>query len=131
MHDYLKKVVEVLGMMHGTVLSLSDFLRALFIGLIILALAFLAIDIVWLRNKREKKRKHTLLEKELYRVQETDDVRKGERKTVIDAFRLRFLLDNPPAKRNAVEDQMDTTDEEAERKYDERMRVKAKVDKRS
>jgi len=123
MHDYLEKVVEVFGTMHGTVLSLSDFLRASFVGLVILALAFVAIDVVWLRNKREKKRKHTLLMNELYRVQETDDVRKGERKTVIDAFRIRFLLDDPPAKRNAVEDQTDTTDETVECKYDERKRA--------
>ena len=112
MHDYLEKVVEVLRTMHGTVLSLSDFLRALFIGLVILALAFVALDIVWLRNKREKKRKHTLLVKELHGVQETDDVRKGERKTVIDAFRIRFPLDDPPAKRNVFEDKADTATDE-------------------
>jgi len=123
MHDYLGKVVEVLGTMQGTILSLSDFLLALFIGLIILALAFIAIDVFWLRNKIEKKRKHTLLMKELYSIQETDDVRKGERKTVIDAFRIRFPLDDPPAKRNAVEDQTDTTDETVERKYAEKKRA--------
>jgi len=99
MHDYLEKVVEVLGTMHGTVLSLSDILMVLFIGLVILALALITIDVVWLRNKREKKRKRTLLMTELFRVQEIDDVRKGEIKTVIDAFRIRFPLDDSPAKK--------------------------------
>ena len=123
MHDYLGKVVEVLGTMHGTVLSLSDFLWASFIGLGILAPAFVAIYVVWLRNKREKKRKQTLLMNELYGVQDTDDVRKGERKTVIDAFRIRFLLDDPSAKRNAVEDKTYATNETVERKKDERKRA--------
>lgn len=123
MHDYLENVVEVLGTMHGTVLSLSDFLRASFIGLGILAPAFVAIYVVWLRNKREKKRKQTLLMNELYGIQDTDDVRKGERKTVIDAFRIRFPPDDPAARRNAVEDKTDTTDEIAEWKHDERKRA--------
>jgi len=95
MNDYLEKVVEVLGTMDVTALSLSDFLRAIFKGLVILALAFVAIDAVWLRKKREKKR---MLMKELYRVQGTDDLRKGERKTIIDVLRTRFPLDDPPAK---------------------------------
>lgn len=60
---------------------------------------------------------------ELYKVQDTDDVRKGESKTVIDAFRIRFPPDDPAAKRNAVEDTTDTTDETVERKYDERKRA--------
>ena len=123
MHDYLEKVAATLGAVRRKVLSSSDFELALFLGVVIvISLAFIALYISWLRDKRKKKR-HFLLERELYRVQETDDTGNREIKTVIDAFRIRFPLDDPPEKRTTVEDQTDTTDEEAKRRYYEGKRA--------
>lgn len=117
MHDYLERLAAIIEAVRRTVLSLSDFELALFLGVVIVAsLAFITLFISWLQNKRKKKR-HILLERELYRVQETDGRGNRERKTIIDAFRIRFPLDDPPEKRTTMEDQTDTTDEEAERKY--------------
>jgi hypothetical protein len=113
MHNYLEKVTEILGALRRTVMSLRDFDLALFLGIVmVVSFAFIALCIRRLRNKRKKKR-HLLLERELYRVQEIDDTGNREIKTVIDAFRIRFPLDDPPEKRTTVEDQMDNTDEES------------------
>jgi hypothetical protein len=113
MHNYLEKVAAILEAVRRTVLPLSDFELALFLGIVIVAsLAFIASCISWLRNKRKKKR-HFLLERELYRIQETDDTGNREIKTVIDAFRIRFPLDDHPEKRTTVEDRMDPIDEES------------------
>ena len=115
MHDYLEKAAEIWGAVRRQVLSSSDFELALFLGVfIVISLAFIVLCISWLRDMRKKKR-HSLLERELYRVQETDDTGYRERKTVIDAFRIRFPKDDHPEKRTTVEDQTDTTDEEAKR----------------
>ena len=112
MHNYLEKVAAILGAVRRTVLSINDFELALFLGIVIVAsLVFIASCTSWLRSKRKKK--HFLLERELYRVQETDDTGNREIKTVIDAFRIRFPLDGPPEKRTTFEDQMDITDEES------------------
>ena len=117
MHVYLEKAAEIWGAVRMQVLSSSDFELALFLGVfIVISLAFIVLCISWLRDMRKKKR-HSLLERELYRVQETDDTGYRERKTVIDAFRIRFPINDPPEKRTTVEDQTDTTDEEAKRKY--------------
>lgn len=118
MHDYLEKSAAILEALRRIVLSLSDFEQVLFLGVVILAsLAFIAICIGWLRDKRKKK-KHSLLERELYRVPETDGMHKGERRTVIDAFRIRFPLDDPPEKRTAVDDRMDAPVAESERRVE-------------
>jgi len=111
MHAYLEKMVAALGTVCRKVLPLSDFELALFLGIVLGAsLAFIAACVSWLQGKRKKKRRF-LLERELYRVQETDDTSNTGRKTVIDAFRIRFPFDDPPEKRPSVEHQMDTTDE--------------------
>ena len=116
MHAYLEKVAATLEAVHRAVLSLSDFELMVFLGGVILAsLASIAICISWVRDKLKKKR-HSLLERELYRVQETDDTGNRERKTVIDAFRIRFPINDPQEKRTTVEDQTNTTEEDAERK---------------
>ena len=87
------------------VLSLSDFERALFLGVVIVtSLAIAALCISWVRDNLKKKR-HFLLERELFRVQETDDTGNRERKTVIDVFRTRFPSDASPEKRTIGEDQ--------------------------
>ena len=118
MHDYLERLAAIIEAVRRTVLSLSDFELALFLGVIIVAsLAFITLFISWLQNKRKKKR-HILLERELYRVPETDGMRKGERRTVIDAFRIRFPLDGPPEKRIVVDDRMDALVAESERKVE-------------
>ena len=123
MHDYIEKVAATMGAVSRKVLFQSDFELALFlVVVIVISLGFIALFISWLRDKRKKKR-HFLLERGLYRVQETDDTGNRERKTVIDAFRIRFPLDDPPEKRTTVEDQTDTTDEEVERKYYEGKRA--------
>jgi hypothetical protein len=123
MHDYLEKVAATVGAVRRKVLSSSDFELLLFLGVVIVvSIAFIALCISWLRDKRKKERQF-LLERELYRVQETDDTDNRERKTVIDAFRIRFPLDDPPEKRSTVEDYTDTIDEEAERKYYEGKRA--------
>lgn len=116
MHNYLEEVVAIIEAVRRTVLSLSDFELAFFLGIVIVAsLAFIASCISWLRKKRKKKR-HLLLERELYRIQGTDEKGDREIKTVIDAFRSRFPLDDPPEKRTTIEDQMDTPNEEPIRK---------------
>ncbi len=118
MHDYLEKSAAIIEALRRVVFSLSAFEQVLFLGVVILAsLVFLAIGIGWVRDKR-KKRKHSLLERELYRVPETDGMRKGERRTVIDAFRIRFPLDGPPEKRIVVDDRMDALVAESERKVE-------------
>jgi len=118
MHDYLEKSAAIIEALRRAVLSLSAFEQVLFLGVVILAsLVFLAIVIGWVRDKR-KKRKHFLLERELYRVPETDGMRKGERRTVIDAFRIRFPLNGTPEKRTAVDDRMDALVAESERKVE-------------
>jgi hypothetical protein len=122
MQDYLERVAATLGAVFRKFLFSSDFELALYLAAaIVISIAFLALCIGWLRNKQKKKR-HFLLERELHRVQETDDTGNRTEKTVIDAFRIRFPSDNPPQKKTAVEDQTDTTDEEAERRYYEEKR---------
>lgn len=117
MHDYLENMVATLGAMYRKVSPLSDFELALYLGVVMVAsLVSIASCIIWLRDKRKKKR-HFLLERELYRVQETGGTGNRERKTVIEAFRIRFPLNDITEMRTAVEGQTDTTDEETECKY--------------
>lgn len=122
MQDYLERVAATLGAVFRKFLFSSDFELGLYLAAaIVISIAFLALCIGWMRNKQKKKR-HFLLERELHRVQETDDTGNRTEKTVIDAFRIRFPSDDLPQKKTAVEDQTDTTDEEAERRYYEEKR---------
>jgi len=122
MQDYLERVAAALEPMLGKFPSPSNFELAFYIGAVVISsLAFIALCISWMRDKRKKKR-HFLLERELHRVQETDDTGNRTEKTVIEAFRIRFPSDDPPEKKTAVEGQTDTPDEEAERRYYEEKR---------
>lgn len=116
MSDYFEKVVAIPDALRRTVLSLSGFESALIFGVLIVAsLAFLASCIHGLRNQRKRKRR-SLLERELHRVEEVDDMGNRKTMTVVDAFRIRFPREVPPEKRTAAEGQIDTADEESERK---------------
>ena len=115
MHVHLEKMATIWETLLKTVMSLSDFEFILLLGVVIVAfLAIIALCIHWLRDNRKKKRTF-LLEQEIYRVQETDDTGKREKKTVIDAFRTRFPLDDLPLKKMTVDDQTDTAEEEVGR----------------
>lgn len=123
MQDYLEQSAAIIEALRRMGSSLSAFEQVMFLGVVILAsLAFIAICIGWVRDKRKKK-KHFLLERELYRVPETDGMRKGERRTVIDAFRIRFPLDDPPEKRTAADDRMDAPVAESDRKVEGKRRA--------
>ncbi|HBX43428.1 MAG TPA: hypothetical protein DEH27_06390 [Deltaproteobacteria bacterium] len=122
MHDYLEKVVAVLGEMLGKVRSLNDIGLAFFLGIIMGgSLWYIASYIVYLRRERRKKKllQLTRIGRELFGIQETDETGGQEGKPEIDAFRRRFPFDDLPKKRTIVEDQTYTTYGEAERKHDE------------
>jgi len=122
MQDYLARVAAAWEPMLRKVLYSSNFELALYLGAVIVtSLAFIALCIGWLRDKRKKKR-HLLVERELHRIQETDDTGNRTEKTVIEAFRLRFPPGDSPEKKTTVEGQTDTPDEEAERRYYEEKR---------
>lgn len=116
MHEYFEKAVAISEALRRKVLSLSGFESAFIFGVVIVAsLAFLASYIHGLRNQRERKRR-SLLEKELHRVEVLDDTGNRKTMTVVDAFRIRFPREIPPEKRTAAEDPIDTADGESERK---------------
>ena len=122
MQDYLERVAAAWEAILRKFLYSSNFELALYLGAVIVtSLAFIVLCIGWLRDKRKKKR-HFLLERELHRVQETDDTGNRTEKTLIDAFRIRFPSEDPPEKKTTVEDQTDTPEEEAERRYYEEKR---------
>ena len=122
MPDYLARVAAAWEPMLRKFLYSSDFEQALYLGAVIItSLALIALCIGWLRDKRKKKR-HFLLERELHRVQETDDTGNRKEKTLIDAFRIRFPPGDSPEKKTTVEGQTDSPDEEAERRYYEEKR---------
>ena len=116
MHHYLERVVAISKALRRTVFSLGDFEVVMLLWVVVVAfLAFTALSIGWLRNRRKKKRR-LLLERELHRVQEFDDQGNQTIMTVIDAFRLRFPGNIPPEKRTTGEDQRNAAVEETERK---------------
>lgn len=115
MHLYLEKATVALETLRRPVFSLTNFKLALFVGAVIIAsLAFLCVCISWIRGK-QKRNRHILLERELYRVQDPDDMHIGKRITVIDAYRFRFPLDDSTKERTTGTNHLNTIDEESKR----------------
>ena len=122
MQDYLERVAAAWEAILRKFLYSSNFELALYLGTVIVtSLAFIVLCISWLQDKRRRER-HFELERELHRIQETDDTGNRTEKTVIEAFRLRFPPGDSPEKTTAVEDQTDSPDEEVQRRYYEEKR---------
>jgi len=103
MHDYLEKVVAILGGMFGKAMSLSDIDLAFYLGVIMASVLWVIASYIEFLLDERKRRKFFHIERELFGIQEADGTGEQERKPEIDESPQRSFWDDPPKKNTTKE----------------------------